>query len=206
MIYLASRSPRRRELLEQLGVRFRVLNVDVDETREQGESCEVMARRLAALKAETGRTLLEPGDGSPVLGADTIVVLDDRALGKPRNETHAREMLMSLSNRDHQVLSAVALSVGGDTRIRLSASRVWFRGLTEEECHAYCATGEPFDKAGAYAIQGAAAGFITRLDGSYSGVVGLPLQETAALLTEAGIDLFDGVESRASGAGGAGRR
>jgi septum formation protein len=192
VIYLASRSPRRRQLLEQLQVSFRVLHVDVDEARTPGESCEDMVRRLAALKAESGALLLGDDHGAPVLGADTIVVLGNQVLGKPRDDTHAREMLMGLSDRDHRVLSAVALAVEGDTRIRLSESRVWFRGITESECRAYSVTDEPLDKAGAYAIQGGAAAFVTRLEGSYSGVVGLPLHETAELLCEAGIELFKG--------------
>lgn len=188
-LYLASRSPRRRELLTQLGVRFHTLEVDVDETRRPGEPPERFVRRLAEDKARRGGETTGLDPGLPVLGADTVVLLGDEALGKPRDADHALGLLARLSGRCHEVLTAVALA-GPCTGGRLSRSRVCFRTLSEEECRAYCATGEPLDKAGAYAIQGLAASFVTRLEGSYSGVVGLPLYETAELLRDCGIDLL----------------
>jgi septum formation protein len=190
MIYLASRSPRRRDLLNQLGVDFETLDPDVDESPLAGETPEALVQRLAASKAEAGRSRLGERGAHVVLGADTIVVVDGAVLGKPRDAAHAHELLMRLSGRCHQVLSAVALASAGDTHTRLSESRVCFRPLTDAECEAYAATGEPLDKAGGYGIQGRAAAFVSELQGSYSGVVGLPLYETAALLTGAGIALF----------------
>ncbi len=190
MIYLASRSPRRRDLLDQLGVDFETLEPDVDESPLAGETPEALVRRLAASKAEAGRTQLGERGAPAVLGADTIVVVDGVVLGKPRDASHARELLMRLSGRCHQVLSAVALASAGGTHVRLSESRVCFRALTRAECAAYAATAEPLDKAGGYAIQGRAAAFVSELQGSYSGVVGLPLYETAQLLTEAGVELL----------------
>lgn len=190
MIYLASRSPRRRDLLNQLGVRFAVLDVAIDETPRAGEPPAALARRLATGKAEAGRARLDRAT-VPVLGADTIVVLDEEVLGKPRDRADARELLGRLSGRCHQVLSAVALAHADGTAVRLSESRVCFRDLSSDECDAYAATGEPLDKAGGYAIQGRAAAFVRDLKGSYSCVVGLPLYETAELLHEAGVDIFE---------------
>ena len=190
MIYLASRSPRRRALLAQLGVAFETLDVDVDETPRRGETPDALARRLAEAKAQAGRERLEAGAAHLVLGADTVVALDDRILGKPRDVDDACRMLGSLSDRCHQVVSAVALASPNGTQTRTSVSRVCFRALGDREARDYAATGEPLDKAGAYGIQGLAAMFVTELHGSYSGVVGLPLYETAELLTEAGIELF----------------
>jgi len=190
MIYLASRSPRRRELLHQLGVRFEVLDLEVDESRDDGETAEALVQRLATAKAEAGRRLLADGDALPVLGADTIVVLDDAILGKPRDRGQARELLAGLSGRCHRVLSAVALASADGTAVRLSESRVCFRALSRREIEAYAASGEPLDKAGAYGIQGRAAAFVSELRGSYSGVVGLPLYETAELLAAQGLDLL----------------
>ena len=190
MIYLASRSPRRHALLAQLGVPFETLDVDLDESPRRGETPDVLARRLAEAKARAGRERLEAGATHLVLGADTVVVLDDRILGKPRDVDDACRMLSSLSDRCHQVLSAVALASRNGTRTRTSVSRVCFRALSDREARDYAATGEPLDKAGAYAIQGLAAMFVTELNGSYSGVVGLPLYETAELLTEAGVAIF----------------
>lgn len=189
MIYLASRSPRRRDLLAQLGVPFETIDLEIDETRRAGEAPEALAERLAVEKAEAGRARLDDGDAHLVLGADTIVVIDDEILGKPRNASDARELLMRLSGRCHGVLSAVALASADGTRVHSSRSRVCLRELSEAECEAYVATGEPLDKAGAYAIQGRAAAFVIDLQGSYSGVVGLPLYETAELLTQAGVAL-----------------
>ncbi len=190
MIYLASRSPRRRELLHQLGVRFEVLDLEVDESAGAGESAEALVQRLAKAKAEAGRGLLADGDALPVLGADTIVVRDDAILGKPRDRGQACELLAGLSGRCHRVLSAVALASADGTALRLSESRVCFRALSRREIEAYAATGEPLDKAGAYGIQGRAAAFVSELQGSYSGVVGLPLYETAELLAAQGLDVL----------------
>jgi len=188
-IYLASQSPRRWELLQQLGINFEVLRVDVDETMQDGEAPTVYAERLALEKARAGREVQAADRHLPVLGADTIVVASGTVLGKPAGRQQAIEMLQLLSGSTHQVLSAVA--VAGDREVvAASVSRVTFRTLTRRECEAYWETGEPQDKAGAYAIQGLAAMFITRLEGSYSGVMGLPLYETAALLQEFGISLL----------------
>lgn len=190
MIHLASRSPRRRELLSQLSVAFSVLDLEIDESARAGETPEALARRLAIAKAEAGLAMLEAD--ATVLGADTIVVLDEDVLGKPRDAEDARVMLRRLSGRCHRVLSAVALASSAGTSARISESRVCFRSVSARECAAYAATGEPLDKAGGYAIQGCAAAFVTDLQGSYSGVVGLPLYETAELLREAGVAFLDG--------------
>ena len=190
MIYLASRSPRRRELLNQLGVSFQVLDLEIDESELSGETPDTLVQRLAVLKAEAGRRLLNNGGADLVLGADTIVVHNGEVLGKPRDASHACELLMRLSGGCHRVLSAVALASADGTQMRLSESRVCFRNMIRQECEAYAATGEPLDKAGGYAIQGRAAAFVSDLQGSYSGVVGLPLYETAELLREAGVALF----------------
>jgi septum formation protein len=181
---LASRSPRRRELLDQVGVAYRAVDVDVDESRRPGEAPAVYVERLARAKAAAGRTAA--GD-DPALGADTVVVVDDDVLGKPAGRDDALAMLGRLSGRSHEVLTAVALATASDTGCRLSVSHVTFRPLDAAEIAAYWATGEPADKAGAYAIQGRAALFVTRLEGSYSGVMGLPLFETGELLRAAGI-------------------
>lgn len=187
-IYLASASPRRRELLEQIGVRYRQLLVEVPEVQEPDEVPEMYVLRVALEKARAGRVVLTPDDRTPVLGADTAVVIDGEVLGKPTGREDAFAMLSRLSGHRHQVMSAVAL-VGpdGDEQSRLSVSTVQFRDVTEEEAVVYWETGEPADKAGGYAIQGHAAVFIERLEGSYSGVMGLPLFETAELLGQFGI-------------------
>lgn len=189
LIYLASASPRRQVLLTQLGVSFTRLQVEVNETQRPGEAVAAYVRRLALAKARAGRALLDGGDPRPVLGADTTVVADSRIMGKPHDRVHGIEMLMTLSGRSHQVFSAVALA-GEHEAVRISASRVEFRTLSGAECAAYWDRGEPMDKAGGYAIQGLAAMFVTRLEGSYSGVMGLPLYETAELLKEFEINIL----------------
>jgi septum formation protein len=189
VVYLASSSPRRRELLAQIGLGFRVLQVDIDETPRPGESPQAYVRRLALAKARAGRDAVERREVRPVLGADTSVIVDGVMLGKPRDRAHGIEMLLRLSGRSHEVLTAVALA-GMREAVRLSTSRVTFRTLGRAECEAYWDTGEPRDKAGGYAIQGHAAAFVSRLEGSYSGVVGLPLYETAQLLKEFGINIM----------------
>ncbi len=187
-LYLASASPRRRELLEQIGVSYHRLVVDIPEVPGPDEVPEMYVLRVALEKARAGRRALAATDPLPVLGADTAVVIDGEVLGKPRDRTDALAMMARLSGRWHQVLSAVAL-VGreGEEFSRLSVSTVLFREVRREEAEAYWQTGEPLDKAGGYAIQGRAAVFIERLEGSYSGVMGLPLFETAALLEQFGI-------------------
>lgn len=176
-LILASASPRRRELLAQIGVRHRVQAADVDETVLSGEAAEDYVLRLARAKAGA----LPAGD-VPVLGADTSVVVDGRVLGKPVDDADARAMLRRLSGREHQVLSAVALCHGERIEARLSVTRVWFRVVDNALIERYVASGEPRDKAGAYGIQGLGGALVTRIDGSYTGVVGLPLAETVDLL------------------------
>ena len=198
-LYLASRSPRRRALLAGLGYRFETVDPAVDEARAKGETparyVERMAREkaLAGLDAAALAGAADRGASSVVVvGADTIVVVDGDVLGKPRDDAEVVEHLERLSGRDHQVLSAVAVVSGeagasAAADVRVSRNRVWFRPLSSGEREAYRATGEPADKAGSYAIQGLAAAFVTRLEGSWSAVVGLPLQETAELLARAGV-------------------
>jgi len=185
-LYLASRSPRRAALLQQIGVVFEVLSVEVDEAMLADETPGNYARRLAMEKARAGWRTLPAARQRPVLGADTIVIAADSVLGKPADREQALAMLRALSGATHEVITAVAL-VGEQNVVRSQCSRVTFRTLTRRECEAYWACGEPLDKAGAYAIQGLAAMFITRLEGSYSGVMGLPLYETAELLKTSGI-------------------
>jgi len=187
-VYLASASPRRSELLRQIGVRFTVRAAAIPEECLPGETPDNYVVRLAAAKAEAVWAAV-PG-AAPVLGADTAVVLDGEILGKPESGAEALRMLERLSGRSHRVLTAVAVRHDGGTETRLSVSEVRFRATTAAERLAYCATGEPFDKAGGYGIQGHAAVFIEELDGSYSGVAGLPLYETAALLARCGVDFW----------------
>jgi septum formation protein len=194
-LYLASSSPRRRELLAQIGVVVEVVSQDVSENRLDGESPESYVKRLALEKARSGLAGLGDRSFLPVLGADTAVVVENEVLGKPVDKADALAMLQRLSGRSHRVLSAVAVvrrdDLGQDREdVRLSESVVEFRAITEKECEAYWHTGEPMDKAGAYAIQGLAAVFIDRIEGSYSGVMGLPLFETGELLQLFGIEIF----------------
>jgi len=188
LIYLVSQSPRRRELLLQIGVEHEVLSADIDETPHVGEAAELYVTRMALEKARAGRASLAVID-KPLLGADTSLVVDGVILGKPRDEVDAREMLLALAGRSHQVISAVALVDGRAEESRLSVSHVTFRDISDEEARAYWRSGEPADKAGGYGIQGLGALFIERLEGSYSGVMGLPLFETAALMRDFGIQL-----------------
>ena len=186
-IYLASGSPRRRELLRQIGVTFRVIGAELDETAFQGESALAYVSRLAQAKARVGWERSRDLGTAPVLAADTAVVLDTRILGKPAGLNDAMAMLLELSGRAHEVLTAVALRTTAGLDLVVSHSTVTFRSIDPSEARAYWETGEPSDKAGAYAIQGYAAIFISDLKGSYSGVMGLPLFETAALLKAAGV-------------------
>ena len=194
-LYLASASPRRRELLAQIGLRVELVVQSVAEDALENETPEEYVQRLALEKAQAGLAAIDPARPRPVLGADTAVVVDDQILGKPADEAEALAMLKRLSGRKHRVLSAVAV-VGKDNlgqdraEVALSESWVQFRVTTKAERLAYWRTGEPADKAGAYGIQGLAAMFIERLEGSYSGVMGLPLFETGELLKGFGIKLL----------------
>lgn len=187
-VCLASVSPRRRELLEQIGVPHIVVGADIDETALTGEAPRDYVLRMARQKALAVR---ERGEKLPVLAADTTVVLDDVIYGKPRDREDGLAMLGRLSGRTHGVLTAVALADAHGVELRLSVSTVRFRSLSPEECAAYWETGEPRDKAGGYAVQGGAAVFIESLSGSYSGVMGLPLFETAELLQAAGVPYWE---------------
>ncbi len=192
-LYLASQSPRRQALLTQLGIDYEVIAVAVDETPASHKTPPDHVTAIALQKAHAGwqQLLRQPAARpAPVLGADTDVVLDGQLLGKPIDRTHAIEMLQRLSGRVHHVMSAVALVQQDRAQTAVQISQVRFRRLTAAECAAYWATGEPVDKAGGYAIQGRAAAFIAELTGSYSGVMGLPLFETAQLLGEWGFDLW----------------
>ncbi|WP_312922083.1 Maf family protein [Stutzerimonas nitrititolerans] len=185
-LFLASASPRRRELLTQIGVPFELLSITLDETPLPAERPEAYVQRLAREKALAGWAAV--GDDSvAVLGADTTVVIDERILGKPADRGEGLLMLESLSDREHHVLTAVALATRDACEVRLVTSRVRFRRIERAEAEAYWASGEPCDKAGGYAIQGWGAVFVAELRGSYSAVVGLPLCETAQLLDQAEI-------------------
>ncbi|MBC2656642.1 septum formation inhibitor Maf [Pseudomonas sp. MSSRFD41] len=192
-LYLASGSPRRRELLTQIGVPFTVIGADIDETPLAAESPAAYVERLARGKAAAGRAALARDSTACVLGADTAVVLDGRILGKPRDQADALGMLMALSGREHEVLTAVALLDGQRSQARVVRSLVRFRSISEQEATRYWASGEPRDKAGGYAIQGLAAVFVAGLNGSYSAVVGLPVCETAELLGDFGISCWQDV-------------
>ncbi|NJN45254.1 MAG: septum formation inhibitor Maf [Candidatus Competibacteraceae bacterium] len=189
-IYLASGSPRRRTLLEQIGVRYELLTVSVEETPLPEEQPQAYVTRLALAKARAGWDTLPRWAIQPVLGADTAVVVDGVILGKPRDRQDGLAMLHTLSGRAHQVLSAVALVTEEQQAARVQESWVGWRELSPAEIEAYWNTGEPLDKAGGYGIQGRAAAFIVELHGSYSGVMGLPLFETAELLRDFGIPIL----------------
>ncbi len=186
-VYLASGSPRRRELLQQIGVPFRVIGTAIDESVLPDETPSEYVARLAAAKAEAGWERNRDDRQVPVLAADTAVVLDGRILGKPADAQDAEGMLRQLSGRTHEVLTAIALRTANGLQSRISRSEVTFRSIAAAEARGYWETGEPSDKAGAYAIQGRGAIFISDLRGSYSGVMGLPLFETAELLHDAGL-------------------
>ncbi|MDG5499270.1 Maf family protein [Marinobacter sp. BGYM27] len=184
-VVLASASPRRRELLEQIGLSFSVLPVNIDETPLQDERADHYVERLARQKAEAGLALATDSD-SLVIGSDTTVVLDDEIMGKPVTEADASAMLARLSGHTHRVMTAVALAGVHGCYARVVVTEVRFREITPAEIAAYWQTGEPLDKAGGYGIQGRGGVFVDGLWGSYSAVVGLPLQETAELFEEAG--------------------
>ena len=213
-LYLASQSPRRRELLRQIGVVFKPLAVEIDESPLAGENAAAMVSRLAALKASTGRQELGRRDydhhPEPVLGADTAVSIDDKILGKPRDAEHAKAMLKLLSGRTHQVFSAVSLCGSekvGDKRpgapiqqTVVSKTDVSFRCIGNDELERYWRTGEAKGKAGAYAIQGLAAVFVTGIEGSYSGVVGLPLEKLFPLLQAFGVPYWQSLATKTDNA------
>ncbi|HEX5420133.1 MAG TPA: Maf family protein [Gammaproteobacteria bacterium] len=187
-VYLASASPRRRELLEQLGVPFEVRAAHVDEARLAGEEAGTYVLRVALAKAEAVCGMLHGEEAAgAVLAADTAVAIDGEVLGKPGEEPEALAMLARLSGRTHRVYTGVALRIGLEAQQALSISDVTFRATSEAERRAYCATGEPYDKAGGYGIQGRGAAFVEYLRGSYSTVMGLPLFETAELLRRVGL-------------------
>jgi len=192
-LYLASASPRRRELLERLGVTLRQLAVAIDEAIRPGEQPELYVLRLALDKARAARSRLPVGETAWVLGADTSVVVDDEILGKPRDQAEGIAMLERLSGVTHHVYTGVALVGREREGTRLSVSAVSFRPVNRQECEDYWRSGEPADKAGGYAIQGKGAMFISRLEGSYSGVMGLPLFETTELLREFGLGCLVGL-------------
>lgn len=194
-LYLASQSPRRHELLAQVGISFEVLAIDIDETPSENEIAEDYVIRLAREKAMAGWHCVSKESGA-VLGSDTAVVIAGQILGKPENDHDASRMLALLSGTTHQVMTAVALAIPAEKNAQdatcelisvLNVSDVTFKELSKSEIRQYIDTGECMDKAGSYAIQGRAAAFVTHLSGSYSGVMGLPLYETVELLNKAGI-------------------
>jgi len=190
MFYLASQSPRRRELLDSVGLSFSVLAPEVEERVRDGEMPEAAVTRLAGEKAAAGARLLRVDalPPHPVMAADTVVVVDGRILGKPHDARDAAAMLERLSGRTHRVLTTVVLRHEGEHTARTSETLVTMKPLARWEIDRYWASGEPADKAGGYAIQGIGSGFVARIEGSYSGVVGLPLYETRELLASAGLD------------------
>ncbi|MCF7222689.1 Maf family protein [Marilutibacter chinensis] len=195
MLYLASKSPRRRDLLARLGVDFDTIDLDIPEQRQPGEAADDYVRRVAREKAGAGLLQVVATPGAAVLGADTEVILDDEVFGKPADADDAAAMLRRLSGRTHRVVSAVWLVSAEREAEAVSVSNVTFDRLDEARIARYIATGEAFGKAGAYGIQGAAEVFVSRLDGSFSGVMGLPLHETDALLHRFGFVQAAGSEA-----------
>ncbi|KPH01276.1 Maf family protein [Pseudomonas sp. RIT-PI-r] len=195
-LYLASGSPRRRELLTQIGVAFSAISADIDETPLPAELPSAYVERLARGKAEAGRRTVNCARPFCVLGADTAVVLDGKILGKPVDEADACAMLMMLSDKEHEVLTAIAVLEGERCESRVVRSLVRFRPISREEAAAYWASGEPGDKAGGYGIQGLGAVFVAGLNGSYSAVVGLPICETAELLGHFGIPCWQNLNAQ----------
>ena len=191
-IYLASRSPRRAELLQQMGVLFSVLPADIDETPHALERSDAYVKRLAIEKAQAGYALVlqKAWFEMPVLAADTTVSIDGEILGKPQDDEDAYRMLSLMSGRWHEVHTGIAVAQAGHLAMEISSTMVQMDDLSDAVIRAYIATGEPKDKAGAYGIQGIAGSLIKRIEGSYSGVMGLPVYETAKLLKQAGIGLL----------------
>lgn len=184
-IILASKSPRRAELLDQININYQVEAVDINESPLLNESPEKLVVRLAKEKSQAIKN-----SKIPVLGSDTLGVIGDELLIKPINFSHSQAMLMKMSGRWHDILTAISISHNGTTKTLLNKNRVLFRQLSAKEIEAYWNTGEPQDKAGSYAIQGLAASFIERIEGSYSGIMGLPLFETSQLLKQFGISVI----------------
>lgn len=195
-LYLASGSPRRRELLTQIGVPFTVVSAAIDETPFANESAVAYVERLACGKAMAGFAALGQASAACVLGADTAVIVDGLILGKPVDQADALAMLMALAGREHEVLTAIALTDGQRCETQCVSSQVRFRAISVEEATAYWRSGEPQDKAGGYAIQGLGSIFVTGLNGSYSAVVGLPVCETAQLLAQFGIPCWQNLTVR----------
>lgn len=188
ILYLASGSPRRRELLESLGQHFERIHADIDESVLPGEDARRYAERLARAKADAGWGVVQSCGlpARPLLAADTTVEQDGEIFGKPRDEADARRMLQALSGRSHRVITAVAVRDADRVELATSVTEVWFRPLDDGDIARYLDSGEAFDKAGAYGIQGRASVFVERIDGSFTGVVGLPMFETAQLLARFG--------------------
>lgn len=187
MLYLASQSPRRRQLLEALGYRFQCLSIDIPEQRAPGEAPDAYVSRVAREKAQAGFALLGDVPDAVVLGADTEVVLGDVVFGKPADADDAAAMLRRLSGKTHEVISVVWLVADGREEAAICRTQVTFASLSEAQIAGYLACGEAFGKAGAYGIQGRAAMFVSHLSGSHSGVMGLPVHETAGLLARFGL-------------------
>jgi len=190
-LILASASPRRAELLTQIGVRFVVAPADIDESQRGAESPVDYVTRMAVEKAAAG--CIDQQLGLPVLGADTAVVCDGQVFGKPTDRGDAQAMLLALAGKTHTVLSAVAMDNGTDRQVLLSETRVTFRSVSADECSRYWLTGEPLGKAGGYAIQGLGAVFVAHLEGSYTGVVGLPIAETETLLQRFAVPVWQSI-------------
>lgn len=186
-VILASASPRRAQLLSQLGVQFTQKAAPIDETQRPGEHPVDYVRRMALMKALAAPLVQDQGKSTVIIASDTTVVLGDMCLGKPKDKSHFVQMMTLLSGEQHEVLTAVSVRSSERHDTFLNTTRVWFRPVTAQEIDAYWVTGEPVDKAGGYAIQGLGAAFVARIDGSYSAVMGLPLQETAALLSDFGV-------------------
>jgi|TARA_B100000959_G_scaffold146906_1_gene154267 septum formation protein len=197
MIYLASKSPRRTELLQQIGVEHQILDIEVDEDINSSNSPQENVRALSVLKCQEGvrKVTSESKSTFPILAADTIVVLEDKIFGKPQSESDAISMLLKLSGKTHLVMTGVTVGVITTEQAKFHtisvASNVEFAKLTESDCKEYCKTNEPFDKAGGYGIQGYGSAFIKKINGSYSNIVGLPIHEVVKLLKELGIPYWN---------------
>jgi septum formation protein len=190
-LILASASPRRTEILRQIGVRHQIIPAEIDETPNAGECAIEYVQRMALEKAQ--HVISTHSDATPVLGADTCVVCDSKIFGKPRNQNDAMQMLAALSGKSHWVYTAVAVGNKQDCLVVMSTTEVVLKKLTRQECLDYWDTGEPSDKAGSYAIQGYGAVFVESIAGSYSGVVGLPIEQTSLLLEKFGVAIWDRV-------------
>ena len=197
MIYLASKSPRRTELLQQVGVEHKVIDIEVNEKINSSNSPQENAVALSVLKCQVGvrKVITEEMHSFPVLAADTIVVLGDKIFGKPESEPDAIAMLLKLSGKTHTVITAVTIGIINKDKAKFHtisvSSNVEFTTITEVDCKEYCKTNEPFDKAGSYGIQGYGSAFIKKINGSYSNIVGLPIHEVVELLKELGVSYWN---------------